>query len=74
MLVYLNGDYMPKEEARISPEDRGFLFADGAYEVFHAYEGRLIRRIGTNHRKVLGVFSKGAEGGRILPVDKGVSR
>ena len=43
MLVYLNGDYMPKEEARISPEDRGFLFADGAYEVFHAYEGRLFK-------------------------------
>ncbi len=40
----------------------------------HAYEGRLIRRIGTNPRKVLGVFRKGAEGGRILPVDKGVAR
>ncbi|MDJ0640510.1 MAG: ribonuclease R [Paracoccaceae bacterium] len=40
----------------------------------HAYEGRLIRRIGTNPRKILGVFRKSAEGGRILPVDKGVSR
>ena len=40
----------------------------------HAYEGRLIRRIGTNPRKILGVFRKGAEGGRILPVDKGVAR
>ena len=40
----------------------------------HAYEGRLIRKIGTNPRKVLGVFRKGTEGGRILPVDKGVSR
>ncbi len=40
----------------------------------HNYEGRLIRRIGTNPRKVLGVFRKAAEGGRILPVDKGVSR
>ena len=40
----------------------------------HAYEGRLIRKIGTNPRKVLGVFRKAAEGGRILPVDKGVSR
>ena len=43
MLVYLNGDFIPKEKTRISPEDRGFLFADGAYEVFHAYEGRLFR-------------------------------
>ncbi|MEL7151044.1 MAG: ribonuclease R, partial [Pseudomonadota bacterium] len=40
----------------------------------HAYEGRLIRKIGTNPRKILGVFRKSAEGGRILPVDKGVSR
>lgn len=37
----------------------------------HHYEARLIRRIGTNPRKVLGVFRKGAEGGRILPIDKG---
>ena len=36
----------------------------------HAYEGRLIRKIGTNPRKILGVFRKTAEGGRILPVDK----
>ncbi len=40
----------------------------------HSYEGRLIRRIGTNPKKILGVFRKRAEGGRILPVDKGVSR
>ncbi|UXX82135.1 ribonuclease R [Roseovarius pelagicus] len=37
----------------------------------HHYEARLIRRIGTNPRKVLGVFRKGSEGGRILPIDKG---
>ncbi|MEM7519438.1 MAG: ribonuclease R, partial [Pseudomonadota bacterium] len=37
----------------------------------HHYESRLIRRIGTNPRKVLGIFRKGAEGGRILPIDKG---
>ncbi|MGR3321733.1 MAG: ribonuclease R [Pseudooceanicola sp.] len=37
----------------------------------HHYEGRLIRRIGTNPRRILGVFRKGAEGGRIMPIDKG---
>ncbi|MEO1138869.1 MAG: ribonuclease R [Pseudomonadota bacterium] len=37
----------------------------------HHYEARLIRRIGTNPRKVLGVFKKTTEGGRILPIDKG---
>jgi len=31
--VYLNGDFMPIEEAKISPLDRGFIFGDGVYEV-----------------------------------------
>ena len=43
MIVYLNGDFLPKEDARLSLDERGFLFADGAYEVFHAYEGRLFK-------------------------------
>lgn len=43
MIVYLNGRYMPKEEARISPDDRGFLFGDGVYEVVRAHEGHLFR-------------------------------
>ena len=37
----------------------------------HQYVARLIRRIGTNPRKILGVFRKTAEGGRILPIAKG---
>jgi ribonuclease R len=37
----------------------------------HQYVARLIRRIGTNPRKILGIFRKGAEGGRIVPIDKG---
>ncbi len=36
----------------------------------HHYEGRLIRRIGTNPKRILGVFRAGAEGGRIVPIDK----
>ncbi len=39
-----------------------------------AYTARLIRRIGTNPRRILGVFRKAAEGGRIVPVDKGSDR
>jgi D-alanine transaminase len=35
--IYLNGNFIPKEEARISPDDRGFLFADGIYEVVRWY-------------------------------------
>ncbi|WP_374646434.1 ribonuclease R [Tabrizicola sp.] len=37
----------------------------------HAYEARLIRRLGSNPRKVLGVFRIGREGGRIVPIEKG---
>jgi D-alanine transaminase len=40
--VYLNGDYLPMSEARISPMDRGFLFGDGLYEVIPSYAGRLV--------------------------------
>ena len=37
MTIYLNGHYMPIEEARISVLDRGFIFGDGVYEVIPAY-------------------------------------
>lgn len=40
--VYLNGEYMPMSEARISPMDRGFLFGDGIYEVVPSYDGKLV--------------------------------
>jgi D-alanine transaminase len=42
-IVYLNGEYLPKEKAFISVDDRGFLFGDGIYEVTAAYRGRLFR-------------------------------
>ena len=41
MIAYLNGQYAPSEQIKISPQDRGFLFADGVYEVIRAYQGRL---------------------------------
>ncbi len=37
----------------------------------HGYEARLIRRLGSNPLKVLGIFREGHEGGRIVPIDKG---
>ena len=40
----------------------------------HHYEGRLIRRIGTNPKKIVGIFAKHAEGGRIKPIDKGADK
>ncbi len=42
-IVYLNGQYLPKDEAFVSVDDRGFLFGDGIYEVTAAYRGRLFR-------------------------------
>ena len=41
--VYLNGAYLPKSTAQLSPDDRGFLFGDGVYEVVRAYGGRFFR-------------------------------
>lgn len=43
MTIYLNGAYLPIEEARISVLDRGFIFGDGVYEVIPAYSGRAFR-------------------------------
>jgi len=40
---YLDGTLLPLAEARISPLDRGFLFADGVYEVIPVHRGRLFR-------------------------------
>ncbi|MEM9763634.1 MAG: D-amino-acid transaminase [Pseudomonadota bacterium] len=40
-IVYVNGDYVPEEEAKISVFDRGFLMADGVYEVTSVLEGKL---------------------------------
>jgi len=42
-ICYLNGDFMPLRDARISPLDRGFLYSDGAYEVTPVYGGRPFR-------------------------------
>lgn len=42
-LVYLNGAYLPPEQAQVSAFDRGFVFADGVYEVIPAYGGRPFR-------------------------------
>ena len=40
-LCYLNGDYTPLKDAKISVLDRGFIFGDGVYEVVPAYGGVL---------------------------------
>ena len=40
-IVYINGSFLPRAEARVSVDDRGFVFGDGVYEVLRAINGRL---------------------------------
>jgi len=51
MTVYLNGQFMPIEEARIPVLDRGFIFGDGVYEVIPVYSRHAFRL--TEHLKRL---------------------
>lgn len=40
--VYINGEYLPEEEAKVSVFDRGFIFGDGVYEVVPVFLGKLV--------------------------------
>jgi D-alanine transaminase len=42
-ICFLNGDFLPLDEARVSVLDRGFLLGDGVYEVIPVYNGKLFR-------------------------------
>jgi D-alanine transaminase len=41
MIVYLNGSFLPKEQAFVPVEDRGFVFGDGVYEVWRVVNGQI---------------------------------
>ncbi|WNC70338.1 aminotransferase class IV [Thalassotalea nanhaiensis] len=41
-IVFLNDSFMPMDQAKISPMDRGFLFGDGIYEVIPTYNGKMV--------------------------------
>lgn len=41
MLVYLNGHFLPRDEARVSVFDHGYLYGDGIYETLRAYNGKV---------------------------------
>jgi len=43
MLVYLNGAYLPQDQAVVPVEDRGFMLGDGIYEVTNTYSGRFFQ-------------------------------
>jgi D-alanine transaminase len=58
-VVYFNGRIVPRGEAAVSVDERGFLFADGAYEVTRAIRGRLFE--GERHRRRLERTLRGLE-------------
>ena len=41
-IVYINGEYVPENEAKVSIMDRGYLFADGVYEVSAVINGKMV--------------------------------
>lgn len=43
MIIYLNGEFVPREEAKVSVFDHGLLYGDGIFEGIRAYNGRVFR-------------------------------
>ncbi len=66
-VVYLDGSFVPQREAAVSPLDRGFMFADGVYEVIRSYRGSLFEEaahIERLHRSLREIrIDKGAANG-----------
>ncbi len=63
-----------KADAALAEGDRILARVNEVSGEDYQYEARLIRKIGFNPHKVLGIFRKGAEGGRIVPIDKGAEK
>ncbi len=76
MTVYLNGAYLPRAQARVPVDDRGFLFGDGVYEVTRALDGRLfewarhLRRLARGLDGLDIVLPGGLEGAQLLEVSQ----
>ncbi len=86
--IYLNGGFFPGEKAAISPDDRGFIFADGVYEVIKYYKGepfryadhlerleRSLKEIGVDYQGIAGldvVFSRLLAENNLSGADAGV--
>ena len=43
LLIYLNGEFVPKSEAKVSVYDHGYLYGDGVFEGIRAYNGRVFK-------------------------------
>ena len=63
-----------KADAPVAEGDRILARLNEVAGEDHAYEARLIRKIGLNPVRILGIFRAEAQGGRIVPIDKGVDK
>ncbi len=63
-----------KSDAPVAEGDRILARVNEVRGEAYQYEARLIRKIGTNPHKILGIFRKATEGGRIVPIDKGADK
>ncbi len=67
--------FVPRQsDAAVGPGERILARLIEVQGADHQYEARLIRRIGHTPHKLVGIFRKTVEGGRILPIDKGVDK
>jgi D-alanine transaminase len=79
-IVYVNGSFLPRTEARVSVEDRGFVFGDGVYEVLRAINGRLFATRFHNDRFVRSLdgvritLKRGDSPGRFVDIGKQLLR
>src|ERR1700716_3207110 len=79
-IVYVNGSFVPRAEARVSVEDRGFVFGDGVYEVLRVINGRLFATRFHNdrlERSLSGILSElkgGDSPGRFVEIGKQLLR
>jgi ribonuclease R len=65
---------MRRDDPALGPGDRVLARLSPVAGDGHSHEGRLIRRIGRSAERLLGIFRSGAEGGRVVPVEKGADR
>ena len=63
-----------QSDPAIAPGDRILGRLEEVRDDDHQYVGRLIRKIGTNPRRILGIYRAASDGGRIVPIDKGADR
>jgi D-alanine transaminase len=69
--AYFNGEFLPRSDVRLSPDDRGFLFSDGVYEVLRSYGGHLFEagaHLGRLERSLQAMRIRGLRMSDLAPV------